>query len=310
MNSPTRRQHTVWRNYLRAWATKEQVWCGMPQKCFPANLMNVGQERDFYRIAEMTDEDVALVRAALVVPIRNQLLKELAEQWLQAFEQVRQMRRMLDGLAPGASSGLEKAFVEAEEKLQGAIEQNAIPLLERLLLAETFCLDEDSEYSAFMHFMMTQYFRTTRILGNMRRDMDERFLGTLDRSMGAIRHISATNVAWTLIAERSTMKPYLLTNRSGVALIAGDQPVINMLAVDIAADVMVEDCEFYYPLSPEKALVVSKSDRFASGLIADPQTAKEFNRLIAVSAERQIFAAKASDLEDVVSLVGRHVAMA
>lgn len=179
--------------------------------------------------------------------------------------------------------------------------------MERLLASETFCLDDDDDYVVFVHFLMTQYFRTNRLLGNVKRGMDDRFNGTLERSMGALRHIFATAAGFTLFSERSTMKPYLQINDTDVPFITGDQPVINTLAVDLPADVAVRDCEFYYPLSPQKALVITTSDHFTSGRVTDAAQAKEFNRLIAVAAERQIFAASGPDLHGVAGLVGQHI---
>ncbi len=305
MSRPTRRQHTVWRKYLKAWTGNEQVWCAMPEKCFRADLMKVGQERDFYRIRDMTDTDIALIHAVLVAPMGSEIQRKAAEMWLVEFDRLRLVRRQLEEVDIDPAPVLEPLYIEAEEKLHGDIERRALPLLERLIASDTFCLVDD-DYIVFAHFLMTQYFRTSRMLGNLRRGMGTRFEGTLERSMGVLRHIMATAAGFTLCAERTTMKPHTLINDTDVPLITGDQPVINMLAVDLPADVMVEDCEFYYPLSPHKALVIVKDDRFSSGRISETTVAREFNRLIALSAERQVYAAQESDLDDVLGLVGRH----
>lgn len=309
MSKPTRRQHTVWRKYLRPWAASEQIWCVMAGKePFRAALMKVGQERDFYRVQDMTDADIALIHAALVAPMNHEIQRIAAERWISEFNFLRGMRRQFKDMGIDATSALEPLYIEAEEKLHGEIERNALPLLERLIAADEFCLTDEDDYITFAHFLMTQYFRTSRMLGNMRRGMDTRFVGTLERSMGALRHIMATAAALTLCAERATIKPYILVNDTHVPLITGDQPIINMLAVDLPADTMVQDCEFYYPLSPDHALVILRDERFSSGRISEPQVAQEFNRLIALSAERQAYAAAESDLTDIKGLVGRHAA--
>jgi hypothetical protein len=304
---PTRRQHTVWRKYLRAWATNEKIWCAMAGKRFSSDLMNVGQERDFYRILDMTDEDIAMVRAAVIAPMANEIQRKSAERWLTDFDRLRMLRKQLESAGIDAESALEPVYIQAEEMLHGEIERNALPLLERLLASDDFCLDEDDDYIVFVHYLMTQYFRTTRMLANGRRGMDSRFHGTLERSMGALRHIFATASGFTLFAERAFMKPYLLLNETGVSLITGDQPVVNTLAVDLPADMAVQDCELYYPLAPNKALIITTSNRFSSGRIADASQAHEFNRLIAVAAERQIFAANEFDFGSVSDLVGQHI---
>lgn len=268
--------------------------------------MNVGQQKDFYRVRDMTDQDIALVHAVVVAPMNSEIQKRAAERWLTDFNMLGRFRRHLESQGIDAASALEPLYIEAEEKLHGDIERNALPLLKRLLASETFCLDDDDDYIVFVHFLMTQYFRTSGLLANVKRGMDDRFPGTIERSMGVLRHMFATTAGFTLFAERSTMKPHLLLNETNVPLITGDQPVINALAVDLPPDVAVQDCEFYYPLSPHKALVITKSDRFSSGRITDAALAREFNRLIAVAAERQIYGATDADLADVSGLVGQH----
>lgn len=277
---------------------------------FPAALMKVGQERDFYRIQDMTDEDIALIHAVCVAPMGSPLQRKAAERWIFEFNRVREIRRRLEAMGIDATSVMEPAYIEAEERLHGEIERAALPLLDRLIASETFCLSDDEDYMVFVHFLMTQYFRTSRMLGNMRRGMGPRFEGTLERSIGVLRHIFATATGFTLYAQRTTMKAHLLLNDTPVPLITGDQPVINMLAVERPDGVVVDDCEFYYPLSPHKALVILKDDRFSSGRIGEPQVAREFNRLIALSAERQVYAARQADLADAKGLVGRHAAQA
>lgn len=307
MKKPTRHQHTVWRKYLRAWAKKDQIWCGMAGgKRFPAGLMKVAQEKDFYRLREMTREDISLIHASFVAPMTNPMLRKLAEDWLVAFDSIRVIRELSAASGIDRANRVEISCVQAEEDLHGDIEQNAVPLLNRLLQANEFCLTDNQDYCAFMHFMMTQYFRTSRMVENLRRGMGERFPGTLERCMGVLRHMFASTAGFTLVAERESIKPFLLLNNSSVPLITGDQPVINLLAVELPPDVTVEDCQFYYPLSPQKAIVVTRTDTFASGEIDAPQ-AREFNRLIALSAERQIYAANMSDFDDVLALVGRHI---
>lgn len=303
---PTRRQHTVWRRYLRAWAKQEQIWCAMAGNKFPASLMKVAQQRDFYRLEEMTDDDIHKLMKLIVEPMNSPLLRQASVEWIRMFDQLRTIRTNLSRLGIDAPKDLEHASIQAEESLHGAIEENAVPLLDRLLVADAFCLNDD-EYGQFMHFMMTQYFRTSRMKENLRRGLGDKYDGYVTRSMPALRHIMATAAAWTLIAERKTWNACLLTNDSSVPLITGDQPVINLLAVELPDGVNVEDCEFYYPLSPWKALVVLKSERYAGGKITEDSEAREFNRLIALAAERQAFGAKMSDLNDVAELVGRHV---
>lgn len=111
----TRRQHTVWCKYMRAWASKEQVWCSMGEASFRAGLMKVGQQKGFYRVRDMTDQDIALVHAAFVAPMNSEIQKRAAERWLTDFNMLGRIRRYLESQGIDAASALEPLYIEAEE---------------------------------------------------------------------------------------------------------------------------------------------------------------------------------------------------
>ncbi|MEQ4575867.1 MAG: DUF4238 domain-containing protein [Gammaproteobacteria bacterium] len=304
----TRRQHTVWRNYLRAWAQDGKIWCAMDGKVFRAALMNVGQERDFYEIRDLMDSDVDIIRKTLIDAISNPIQKKAASDWLPIFQMVSKTRKHFEDMGIDASEALRPMYIQLEELLHSEIERNATPLLERLLVADRFCLDGDKEYGVFVHYVMTQYFRTSRIKQNLQRGIGDLAPdGYVDRAIGVIRHICATASAITLISSKNALRPYLVLNGSGVPFITGDQPVINIIAAKAGFDTLVDDCEFYYPLSPGKALFISRSDDYSSGWIKDSESVKYLNRLIARSAEKQIYASDESEFGDCAALVGSHL---
>ena len=61
-----RKHHYVWEHYLDAWATDGQIWCRRADKYFPTSTENVGQRRDFYRLKELSDGDVAFVERLIM----------------------------------------------------------------------------------------------------------------------------------------------------------------------------------------------------------------------------------------------------
>src|ERR1017187_10470563 len=89
-----------------------------------------------------------------------------------------------------------------------------------------------------------------------------------DAIWNVLRHIFATNVAWTLFAERRDIKTVLLKNETPHAFSTADQPVINTHASGIPLSHFVHDLEFYYPLSPRLAMLMTKDARYsASGTV-------------------------------------------
>ena len=57
-----RRHHFVWQYYLDPWASEGRIACLQNGDVFRTNTVNVGVERDFYRLRQFTDFEVAFLR--------------------------------------------------------------------------------------------------------------------------------------------------------------------------------------------------------------------------------------------------------
>ena len=59
MNQVTKKQHYIWRNYLRPWtdnnSTTGRITCLRKNKIFPTSLMNIAHENYFYNIHALSD---------------------------------------------------------------------------------------------------------------------------------------------------------------------------------------------------------------------------------------------------------------
>jgi len=272
--------------------------------------MGVAQKRDFYRVNELTELDILLIKRTAIETTNNRLLREANIGWIDTFQRVFQIRRTFDD-AGIKNAEVDKAFDEIannlEEDLHSSIEEEAIPCIDDLLRGDISFFSDDNRYMGFCHFIAVQYLRTNKIKQNLIRNCEGTLPGYIDRAMGAIRHIYATNMAWSIFANRTEKNfcPTLLINNSSVNLIAGDQPVINTHAVKAGYAAIVDDVEFYYPISPNTALIISQDDKYRNGQKNEinAEQAGSFNNLIAASAEEQIYGQSKADLEPYISLI-------
>ncbi len=160
-------------------------------------------------------------------------------------------------------------------------------------------LAADEAYASFARYVCVQYMRTNK--------RKEATLGNAspyksinpDAIWNVLSHIFATNVAWTLFAERRDIKTVLLKNETPQAFITADQPVINAHATGIQLRHFVHDLEFYYPLSPRLAMLIMKDARYsASGTVTvSIEEVQRYNDQIALQSHTQIYASTRSDLE-------------
>lgn len=115
------------------------------------------------------------------------------------------------------------------------------------------------------------------------------------------------NIGWSLYASRNSDSHCLLINNTKKGFITSDQPVINVHP-DLKEGEVVpptdDTCDFFFPLSPNAAYMINKSDKFPKGinLISD-DIADEMNTKIAKAARTHIVGVD----RDAVALYGKHV---
>lgn len=306
----TKKQHYVWRHYLRAWAHHEKIWCAMDGKKIKTNLMGVAQERYFYRVGEMTERDVHILKGTLIDSISNPVRRQNAAAWIPLVQGLFSSRAPL--LKLGIPQDVLDRILEDQSKqigedYQGMIESSGIEYLNSLLQSDDSFITSQDSYMQFVFFLMSQYFRTLRIRQNLKRSLEDRLPGYVDRSMATIIPVMATITASAIISGERGLKPYLISNETDLDFITGDQPIINTFAADLGPEEIVEnEEEFYYPISPKKAFLLSKNKSLGTGKFVEAEVVRELNRKMVVSAERQIFACEESQLDPWVSLVGQH----
>jgi uncharacterized protein DUF4238 len=293
-----RRQHYVWRHYLTAWETAGKVWCQMGDRRFATDAINVGNERDFYRLKELSENDVSYVERIAGTP-SHPLLQKLAKDWIGVFQAPFALQRAY--VASGRSDReierqLDVTINNLEEELHAAAEARSIPLLSALRDGDESIFANDDDYHHLAMFLALQYMRTPRIqrksieAGNMVPGFN------VAAAWGVLRTIFATNIAWSIFSDRSRTKiTFLQTDNT--ELITGDQPMVNATEAR-SEEGMPLHLDLYYPLSPARA-VLFECDSATPGVFRRQLVAEEamkYNRLLVAAAERQIFGASENAL--------------
>jgi hypothetical protein len=256
--------------------------------------MGVGQEKDFYRIREMSPEDVAFLRN--FCSIQPPELREINLNWIGLFNRIFELKHAM--LVAGAdvaslTRAMDTAEIQVEESFQGAIEQNGAGCLDALLKGDVSFYRHIEERWPFIQYLCTQYTRTKAM--KERALLKEYRLAVRDPEViwNAMAHIIATSLGASLV--RGQFQLYLLRNNTSVPLITGDQPVINVHATDLKPGEAVQDLAFYYPLSPSLAVLVATDPPDDSEMTeAD---AAGYNLRMARHAHEQIYAASREALE-------------
>jgi hypothetical protein len=303
-----RRHHYVWQKYLKPWEVGGQIWCRRADKSFPTSTVNIGQQRDFYRLKELTEEEIAFIRKVAIDPTTPNL-RTANEEWIETFQLVFKIRRLLisQGMAPEvADELLDVPTNNLEEDLHEQIEAKAIDLIDQILRGDVSFYSQPQGRLDFSHFLAVQYMRTKRVQDSFCESFKQAPISgsiRLEHCWPAMRHIFATNMGFKLFAESTIFHMVLLRNTTPTPFITGDQPVLNTYAAGKLGKEITQETEFYYPVAPSLAILVSKRPDYQLNreVSLKEEQVGILNRAIAETALEQVYA----NQEDALLALGR-----
>jgi hypothetical protein len=148
--------------------------------------------------------------------------------------------------------------------------------------------DNEEERMAFLFFISLQYMRTKK-----RRSESIRAFENDNINMRAIwpimAHMYSTNIAYSLHLDKG-FNLVLLINNTNIDFITGDQPLINTYGVNDKRELLKDELEFYYPITPKISILITKNiTNKKEILINDESEIINYNKMIIKSSEEQIF---------------------
>jgi len=296
--------HFVPRFYLKSWAKKDLIYCLQGGKIFRSNLRNVAAENHFYRLQELSPDDVEFIRA-LVIADSPAGLKTSHEQLVEAFTLPYFTKKNLErkGVAhtPEVMAEIDRTIAELNENYHTSIEDAFKPYLDSMLSGDLSFLEDSSKASIFYWGLAVQYSRTNHIKNTKHVMSPERFQYYLKLS-NVLTHIVATNVGFSMYANRGQYAIALLDNPTDVRFITADQPVVNIAARPRQTD-PPQRFELYYPLSPQKALLLLEpsSEFVPSSSTVSAETAHFWNLRMAAHSYQQIFSESTEELKTIMN---------
>ncbi len=298
----TRRQHYVWQKYLEPWTTQknnaQQLWClrNSSRTPFLTDTKNVAVERDFYQLRDLDQRDGDFVRWVSFGDRTNQKLRELNEGWIAGFEALFELHKAARAHPKATQSlrdVLDAQLIEYQEQQYSRMEADAVAHLTALRVGDVRFFEDDDQAVSFCYFLAHQYFRTKAIRNRIRETFDtpehkDRF----DRTWPIFRYVFATNIGYALFAERKTIRLQVVRAPPGMEFITADQPAVNTYGAFVAPSTPVDELEFYYPVSPTRAAILSGHRVYQNvhGTELTPFRTNYLNQTIEHVAYEQLFA--------------------
>ena len=298
MSNKIRRQHYVWRKYLQPWTTKGKIWCRRNSAIYSTALMNVAQERDFYVPEPLNDVEKKLLRMDAASTKRPDIIQfvedeiTLREVMFAALDAARASDDAKD------VERLETFIHNSEEEYQGLIEADGLANLAELVAGRINWAADEGRWRKFILFYATQYLRTKRIQERIKRSLSAnatRMGYSVERVFSVQRNFEVVRLCDGIYRTASLT---LLRADGGTEFITCDQPAFNVHAALSPIEAPKLPHEFYYPVSPNYAVVMMEGQKHVPvARVATSQEVERYNEAMRAASLEQVFARRREAFE-------------
>lgn len=302
--------HYVWRKYLEPWSFNNQIWCHREGNLFQTNIKNVGRQRDFYKLEELTENEIRILKKLFIDSVPDTELKKLHLGWLRIYGLVPALVRLINetqSINQEDKKLLDITLHNIEEDFHSKMEDAHLPDLASMIEKDLSFYENDERRIHFLNFICLQYFRTKKFLDRMRCVFNDAGRGIMDtkKAAGFMRMFGAANVGASIFREKSLWKLVLLQNQSNIPFITCDQPVMNTYAYGKPTEAHVDDLEFYYPITPELSVLLTRDKHYSYTDKTDVEDLQVngYNALAVDTSHEQTYGNQKQVLEDLLPLI-------
>jgi hypothetical protein len=305
--SAVKRQHYVWRAYLRPWAENESIWTHFIQlnKIERTSLMGVAQEKYFYKLVDFTAAEEAFLEE-YIDRSSPAVLKSLNLDFLTIFTSTGKLKKQLDETINPViekekyAEEIRKLEINLMEIAHGKMENLGQQLIAYRSLEDLKTIEENDYLFEAIMFLCFQYFRTR----SMRNAVLQTFISTpfealAKKSWNILSYVTATTLARSISLD-PRLKFIFHENNTTDHFITSDQPVFNILNDQVNENGEVTELELYYPISPKHALTLhfrnDQQEKYISN-DADTTLIDYLNKKVIENADFYLFADSKAQLE-------------
>ncbi len=285
-----KRQHYVWRKYLTPWTTENKIWCLREGKIFNTGLMNIAQEKYFYEIKKLSKNDILFLQN-FVESISSGIIREANLKWVDLFSFVHRFEKMVKkegSLTEKLEENINQLVKNLNEDSHNFIENQSIDYIEKLLEKDSSFFENEEDRGKFLVYLVAQYLRTKSMRERLLNNAGSTKSINVENCIGALIHISTTTIAFNMFASPDFRTITFLENNTDLEFLTSDQPIINIQAHNTPTNQAPEKLEFYYPISPKLAILVSQDVKDSSIELSEEDVEDYNQKLISFSLE-QIF---------------------
>lgn len=266
MGNLTKKQHYVWRKYLKAWipsGEKVRIYTAFKTqtKVSLIALMDVGQQSYFYKMHELSKQDANLMKTMIqgASPILKGIMSDFATAYY-SYTELKSIYRTDPTIViknPSIERDIKEIEVNTFEKVEGMIECLGHRLLECNSIDDIKNLETDDCIIETMLYFFVQYVRTKKMHDSYVQGFNDcpKYKSLIEHAFPFVSLYFAFELSRKTI--NSNWSITFVSNNTGIPFITSDQPIINF-AYDEKTD---DGFELYYPISPSTAIILEIDDQ-------------------------------------------------
>lgn len=297
MSKNTIKQHYVWRHYLRNFCFENESIFSLINlnKIVPNNLMNVAQERFFYKLHDIDENDLSFLNEFLnlYIPEQNEL-KEYLQTVLFSYK-ITILKKTLPNKThqENFEKNVQNDYFEDHMTMNENYGKKFIEIKNLEDLKE--CFITENEFKTLL-FLAIQFVRTKQYREKLIEEFKDKKVN-MDKFWFFISFAIGNILATNLLLKRKH-KILLIHNKSNLEFITSDQPIINLEEEKDEKGFAIY-FKLYIPLSPYKSLILdfdSKENTFEELITTDFDYVKKLNGKIIKHSNMFIFSKSESVL--------------
>jgi len=292
MLTKKKRQHHVWKTYLKAWEADGRVTCLMDGRLFATDPINLAVEGDFYKMVKLDNADVAFIRKVVIDaahPVAKQTHESLLGMLTAPARLVAANQHNIVNVSE-VNAALDAFRTNVLEEQHAGVESQFLPLLDPLYAEDISFYNDDDLVIDFLHYICMQHMRTKGVKNKTIARLKALSGVDLSRTWDIISLMLSVEIGSALYLQRQDRKLILLKNWTRIDFVTGDQPTLNLSSKGDQKP--VEALVYYYPVSPRLALILTERDG-QSPFTTDGLTSGQvryLNARMAKAAHSQLYA--------------------
>lgn len=307
MTEIKKRHHYIWREYLRNWSINDKINSLLLQDkkiLSDVNLMNVAQEKFFYKLEEFTKEE-EIILFELVKAWSEEATLEMNLEIFKTFTSYSKVKKIAADhlkLNPNNHLKLESELAALKynsiENIHTLLESFGKKIIAVKSMEDLKFLDDERELFLTMIFIAFQYLRTKKMRKSVENVLKANPLLSV-KFVDPFAFIFSTNLANSLTFHKD-LTFTLLENFTTKEFITSDQPLINLEKDIKDINNRVINFRVYYPLNPRLALIIHYDKNPKEKYILEKPDEKEINELnsyMLTNSDRFIFSQTTELLE-------------